>query len=383
MFKTDTKKLFNEVTRSYNQLKSAKNSEEKMALANYIGNLYVDIASVQEDDVYISKKTIFGSRKNYQKFMKKIDIYEIKMLENYVLQKDFHRDYLKKVLNGMKSKIKCIDRDEICKTSILSIDEYYSIFYDFMKSIGQDEMFDKFYKEGRIYACDTDENMGILGQTEVNPISKEINIFVGDPKYDINSMYVLAHEFGHAYDFSRFDEPIELFNRFFYQSFYSEVFSKLFERLFLQYLIKNNILIDEAKDKLLEMEETNCDYMLGAYILSLLDDGYLLSNSYQFLSKEKLYELVGNNFSIEDNIKKFIHNCTYFDITEDYRYAYGDIMSMFLKIQIDNYGFDNDLIDEIFKIRSSMFDSEIFEKLNFGPNRYKKLHRQEINLLKK
>ena len=133
MFKTDTKKLFNEVTRSYNQLKSAKNSEEKMALANYIGNLYVDIASVQEDDVYISKKTIFGSRKNYQKFMKKIDIYEIKMLENYVLQKDFHRDYLKKVLNGMKSNIKCIDRDEICKTSILSIDEYYSIFYDFMK----------------------------------------------------------------------------------------------------------------------------------------------------------------------------------------------------------------------------------------------------------
>lgn len=383
MFKTDTRKLFEEVTKGYNQLKNAKNSQERVALANYIGNLYVNIASVQDEDVFVSKKTIFGSNKNYKKFNKIVDIYEMKMLENFVAQKDFHRDYLKRVLSGVKSNLKGIENDEMDKISVLSVDEFYSIFYDFMKSIKQDELFDKFYTEGRIYAYDSDADLDYLGNTEFNPISGETNIFVGDYKYDINSMFTLAHEFGHAYDWSKFNKSVEDYNRYFYQSFYDEVFPELFERLFLKYLIDNNILVDDAKNKLFEREEVNREYLLGAYILSLLDDEYLLSTSYQYLSREKLFELVGNNFSVEDDIKEFILNSTYFNIMEDYRYAYGDILSMFLKIQVENYGFDNDLIDEILRIRCDMFDKSIIEKYNFNPTRYKILHRKEIKMIKK
>ena len=383
MFKTDTRKLFEEVTRGYNQLKNAKNSQERVALANYIGNLYVNIASVQDEDVFVSKKTIFGSNKNYKKFNKIVDIYEMKMLENFVAQKNFHRDYLKRILSGVNSNLRGIENDEIDKTSVLSVDDFYSIFYDFMKSIKQDELFDKFYTEGRIYAYDSDADLDYLGNTEFNPISGETNIFVGDYKYDINSMFTLAHEFGHAYDWSKFNKSVEDYNRYFYQSFYGEVFPELFERLFLKYLIDNNILVDDAENKLIEREEVNREYLLGAYILSLLDDEYLLSTSYQYLSREKLFELVGSNFSVDDDIKEFILNSTYFNIMEDYRYAYGDILSMFLKIQVENYGFDNDLIDEILRIRCDMFDKSIVEKYSFNPTRYKILHRNEIKMIKK
>ena len=383
MFRTDTKKLYEEVTRGYNQLKSAKNSEERMALANYIGNLYRDISAVEDSCVHIKEKTIFGSRKNHQKFFKKLDLYEVKMLENFVLQKDFHADYFRTVLQGVEENFELIPDAERDKNTLLSREEYYAIFSEFMKSIKQSDLFDKFYKEGKIYSTVSDDNEKALGNTEYNPISGETNIFISDFNYDIHSMFTLAHEFGHAYDLSKFNESVENYNRYFYQSFYGEVFSKLFERLFVEYLIKNNILKNEAKDKLFEMELINYGYLLGSYILSLLDDKYLLANSYPYFSSEKIFELVKDSFIDEDYIKNFIDGSPYFDVLEDCRYAYGDILSMFLKIQIDNYGFDNDLIDEIFKFRSELFDSSMIDKYNLNPNRYNRLHRKEIKLSKK
>jgi len=44
---------------------------------------------------------------------------------------------------------------------------------------------------------------------------------------------------------------------------------------------------------------------------------------------------------------------------------------------------DNDLIDEILRIRCDMFDKSIVEKYNFNPTRYKILHRKEIKMIKK
>lgn len=383
MFRTDTKKLYEEVTRGYNQLKSAKNSEERMALANYIGNLYIAISSVQDSDVFIKEKTIFGSHKNYQKFVKKLDIYEVKMLENLVSQQDFHREYLRDIIMGVEDNFSRLKEEEMSKTTIISKEECYAIFHDFMKSINQDNMFDKFYKEGRIYSSKVDEKNGSLGNTEYNPISGETNIFIRNFKYDVHSMFTLAHEFGHVYDLSRFNESVENFNKYFYQSFYGEVFSRLFERLFVQYLIKNNILLNESKDMLFEMELINHGYALGSYILSLLDSQYLLSGSYQYFSKDKIFDLVQDKFIDTNYIKEFIKGSTYFDVMEDFRYAYGDIVSMFLKVQIDNYGFDNDLIDEFFEIRSGLFDSDFIDRNNFNANRYKVLHRKESKMTKK
>ena len=115
----------------------------------------------------------------------------------------------------------------------------------------------------------------------------------------------------------------------------------------------------------------------------MLPDDYLLANAFQYDNRRQIFKKVKDGFSDEDSIKKFILEGERLNLKEDLTYAYGDIISMFLKIQIDNYGFDNDLVEEIMKIRSSMFDSKIFEKYNFGPNRYKKLHRQEFKLIKK
>ena len=383
MYRTDTKKLYEEVNKGYVSLKNAKNTEEKLALANYIGNLYRSISAVQDEELEIKEKTVFGSHKNFQKIFKKIDLYEMKMLENFVSEKDFHQKYLKKIVLGIEDKFKKINDDKNSKTTFLSFDDFYLIFYDFMKSINQEKLFEKFHKEKRIYRSNTRECENLLGHTVFNPISGDIDIFIDDFNYTVHSMYSLAHEFGHVYDNTNFNESIDNYNRYFYQSFYGEIFSKLFERLFLEYMIKNNILIDEAKDELLFMEFINYEYLLGSYMLTLLGDEYLLSNSYQYMSREKFFEMIESKFANPEYIYEFILNSTYFDIGEDFTYTYGDIISMFLKIQVENYGFDNDLISEVLKFRSGMFDSKVFEKYDFDSDRYIKLHNKEFKLLKK
>ena len=196
-------------------------------------------------------------------------------------------------------------------------------------------------------------------------------------------MSTLAHEFGHVYDLSFTLGDVEEFNQYFYLSFFGEVIPRLFERLFFQFMIDKGILTDEIKDKVFEFEVINHDYLLGCYILSLINENSFLDNSYQSLSKDELIQKVKNYFISEDTIRDFVYNSTGFDVLEDFRYAYGDIVSLFLKEAVEDCGLSNDFVEEFLKIRSGLFSEDFLRKWGMGPENYVQLHEKELQMIKK
>ena len=333
------------------QIKNAKTREEVLALSNYIYDLDESIAAIDPTYTPKDKLSFLNDKKNE------------------VLDKKFgvHMDK---------------EEDDI-EITTLSEDDYYNIFYEFMSKMGLEKYFDRFIKNKRIYTTSKSFDETTLGSTAFNPITKDSDIFVDGLEYDIFSMFTLAHEFGHVYDLNRFDGNINDWNTYFYQSFNGEVVSKTFERLFVDFLIKNNIQVPEAKTLLCDMLDANYEFAKASYIISLIPDRYLLDDSYLELSPAQVYKLVGRYFSKNDKVRKFINKCSSLDIKDTFQYSYGDVISMILSNRIKNSDYDLDALGEFFEFRRKPFETEMLDRLRVTPDRYVKLYKKDIELLKK
>lgn len=382
MIKTDSdRQLHSRINVALQLLKNSKNSDERIALANYIGNTYSALQGMKNRTDEYFKKT-FKRKKEYFKFLKKIDIYEDQMREHFISNKDFHTSFFEEIMFPVENNLALINYEEV-ENTILTEDDFYTIFHDFMKSLHLENLMEKLVKEKRIHSFDKDEEQTMLGFTLFNHLNSDIDIFVGNFSFNIQSMFTLAHEFGHVYDLLNFSEDTTKYNKFFYQSFNAEVISKLYERLFITYMINNNILLDESKDKLFDLELINHGYLLGAYILSLLDEEYISNASYALLDKEEIARMVKSHFTSAAAVEDYISSTTYFDLGEDFTYSYGDIISMFLHESIKDSGFDNEFFNAFLIYRCNMFDRDFFNKWEMSPDRYVELHEKELQLLKK
>ena len=379
----DTQELRKKIDDSVQILKSSKSIAEKIAVSNYIENINDAITCVEEVDLELSEETIYGSLKDRRKYFKKLNIYQKQLLENFILNKMFHNSFMGEVLSGVEENFLDVEEKDLSPTTNLSEEDYHDIFYQFMKSINLENLFDKYVKEKKIYSTSLEYSPSNLGFTIYNPVKRDSDIFIFEFEYNIHSMFTLAHEFGHVYDLSHYDEDILKFNNSSYRSFFGETISKTFERLFLDYMISNNILIDESLDKLFEMNLINHDYVLAAYMLSLLPDKYIENEAYTKLRKGKFIKLIKNEFISEEAVREFVFNSVGFNINEDFTYAYGDILSMFIKNEIDENGFSNDLLKEFFSKRCEVFSEEFFREWGMGPENYVKLHDKQMQYLKK
>lgn len=383
MIKTENpKKLYEKLELAKRQLKNAKSREEIMAISNYIYLLNDSIGLVSPTIESITNKIDYLDGKTNEKMDKKYFTHEGKMIRNYLSQKEFHENFFERLYKKTSHLISSVEDDEYSGITTLTEEEYYNIFFEFMNKLGLAKYFDKYVKGKRIYKTkDSYENT--LGFTLFNPLTKDSAIFIGDLEYDIFSMFTLAHEFGHIYDLNNFDEDIKTYNEYFYQSFNGETISKTFERLFVDFLIENNILVDEAKDQMFDMINYNYEYILASYIISLIPDILLVDDSYLELSPTKLYKLVERYFSKKNHVRKFINKCSDFELKETYTYAYGDVYSLFLRDRIkqDNYSLDS--LKEFFEFRSELFNPEMLEKLRIDSKGYVKLYKKDIELLKK
>ncbi len=376
-----TKGLYRRLQAANNLLKTTNNPNDKIALCNYIGNIYDAISSVGDKKIIVKKKDIFGSNKYHKKFHRKLVKLEDIMLEKFIQDKEFHSSYMGEVCFGVEQLHDDDPEYNVDLYQELSKSDFDDIFFQFMKSINLDGFLEDYLKKSNIYSYKLSDDNHTLGMTLYNPVNRDVDVLIGDFILDIQALFTLAHEFGHVYDMSLFEGNTEEYNRYFYQSFYGEVVSKLFERLFLSYMINNNILKEEAQDKLMEVDDNNHDYLLTSYILSLLDEDLIRDSAYSYLSEEELIEVVNKYFN--NNISEFVSELDYVDLQEDFTYAYGDIVSMFIKDSIDKYGFSNELIDEFLKVRSNLFDEEFFREFGMGPDNYLDLYKKELKLLKK
>lgn len=375
--------LYDRLRKANKLMSNVTNMEDKMVLANYIGNLYTFIGNVLNIKVKPKKKRIFGDKKGYRDFYSLFDEKEDEMLDNLIRYKEFHCDLIGDIIPLIEDVMMGICCEEIIEDEPINKNDYYNIFMEFMKSLKLDELFLKYLRDGRIHSSTLKEGDTCLAATIYNPFTKDIDMSVSNFSYSVLSMFSMAHEFGHVYDLSSLDIDSKIYNRYFYQSFYGEVYSKLFERLFISYMINNNILKDNAKSVICHMILINHDYLLAAYILSLFDDGYLEDGVYKCMNMEELIDVIKNHFYDEDEVMDYILGVRNLDARDDFTYSYGDIISMFLKGVVEQSGFDNEFVHEFNSIRTNLFRPDFLEKYGINSENYVKLYKNEVGLLQK
>ena len=75
--------------------------EEIVAVNNYIFNLYDAIESMGEEQCRYNDDIIYSSIKSPRNYRKKLDIYEKSLLEDYVRNQDFHKEFI----DGIKKRL--------------------------------------------------------------------------------------------------------------------------------------------------------------------------------------------------------------------------------------------------------------------------------------
>ena len=369
-------------------IKEEKNNDVRLALYNYIGNLYSALSTIKGRKVYPNKSKIFGGIDNYRRFIKKTDYLFDVYDDNFIKFKMFHRDYFHQLLlESEKLFVEMINEniDYRVENNMLSEDDFLTIFHDFLQSIGLESFFDEIIKNGKLFSMNKDRDFEqYRGLTLYNPRTGESNILINGFEYSLDSMYTLAHEMGHVYDGFRIydDKDSERYLHYNYRSVYLEVIPRLFERLFLDYLIKNNICRDAALDKLVDMEINNHDYLVSAYAMSLFDDKLLKDDRYHSLKPAEVVNIVKEYFSDLESIKELFSN-KYIRLDEEINYTYGDIMSMFLKEGVQEEGFSNPLFKEFLRVRLEDFNPEFIERHELSSERYREKYIREIKVLRK
>ena len=369
-------------------VKEEKNNDVRLALYNYIGNLYSALSTVKGRKVYPNKDKIFGGIDNYKRFMKKTDfLYDI-YDDNFIRYKLFHREYFHQLLletEGLFIDMVNENVDYREGDDTFTEDDFLIVFHDFLKSLGIEKLFDEILENNRIYSMNKGRNFEQYnGMTLYNPVTGESDILLNGFNYNVDSMFTLAHEMGHVYDGFRIfdDKDSERFLHYNFRSTYLEVISRLFERLFLDYLIKNNICREAALDKMVDMEINNHDYLVSAYTMSLLDDELLKYDRYHSLKPREIVSYVKDYFNDLETIKRLFSD-KYIRLDEEVNYTYGDIMSMFLKDGVQAEGFSNLEFKEFLRTRIDDFNPEFIETHGFTPERYREKYIRDMKVLRK
>ena len=118
-------------------------------------------------------------------------------------------------------------------------------------------------------------------------------------------------------------------------------------------------------------------------IISLIPDVYLIDGSYLNLKRKEIYKIVERYFTRKKKIEKFINKRENFEIGDKYRYAYGDVYSLIFKEMIKDNDYKLDCLEEFFSVRSEDFSPSILDRIGITTDKYVKLYKKDIELLKK
>lgn len=380
MIETKIDKLYQKMVVAAKQLKLLQDPEAKIALINYMENLFdslMDIDTIVEDIDFFE-----DCYEEYHYFCKRMKTYDKKYLKSYLRQKDFHQKYLDHILIEIEE---CLPEkvDLTGEEVAFSAKDFWDIFYQFLKEIKLEELFNSFYHNGSIYSIHRDSQKDALGYTIYNPILKDSDLFIQNFRYDLFHMNILAHEFGHGYDFARYDGSITDYNRYFYLSSMTEVLSTLMERLLYRFLLKNHIETEIVKEKYCDFEFQNYDLVLSAYIYSLLNDPLIMSIHSQQMDMNKILKVIKEEFDDEEKVKIFLEKFQQYEIGEVYSYAYGDILSLFLCEAVEQDGFYTPVMKEFLRQRNEKFPKEFMKKYDFSPKNYGRQYQKEWKLIQK
>ena len=383
----DPKKLYQKLDQAHLMLHDSISPEERLALENYISILYQAIVCLGDMDVVVDKKKCFGNEKKHQQFIRRLNTYSDRLIVNFLNNKRYHRNYLNSLIPAEEDEIErrmLPFRDMEEEEKIFTKEDFEEIMHGFMKSIGQQHLFEDLSKNGNIYSTFVGGmKESDLGFTTYNPLNKDADVFVKKFDNNLGSMMTLAHEMGHVIDLKEFDGDITEYNKYFYVSLFDEVIARTMERLLIRYLMKNNIEVNEVKDILLSFEINNIDFQVQAYILTLLDKHIISKYLYPDMKDEDIEKRIRKHFYDDAIITEYIRSAKENDLPNVFQYVYGDIISMFLADAIEEDGFGNELVQKFMKDRIQPFSEKMMEENGFDPKTYIKKYKKEMELFDK
>lgn len=289
-----------------------KSTDEEETLSSYIGitDFYEEIQLMQELTEVNEKLQELKKTPKWEQVEIKLNDYfkqrdEKLMLNGELYFEIFNKQY--KTVNKIASDVRNISYDytELDDSSI------YNILYDYFSKNDSRmlELFSKYTNKQTIFPSIMPFQ---LGSTSAPNVFDNIYIKVRRQS-NFKEMLVMLHEISHARFFEDIIRPRDdkEFNSFVCTNLYSEVYPRLQERMFLQWLLDNNILVQDVKKYLAEellyldrilvksIESYNKNKKLGYYdvkdINSYLYRDLLFLNNYITDNNKKI-----NDTALED-----------------------------------------------------------------------------------
>jgi len=259
-----------------------------------------------------------------------IEDYKLEFVKNTLSSNLFYK-FSKSVINSYKNVKFPFYRDHGKVMRRLSEREMQEIIFDFANDYDVNllKKFKDLYREGNVFEG---ELSGCSGLTfPLQSINKNLLFYTSDLGNSVYSASVIAHEYGHCYEYDSIYEVGSVRDENFINKLpFSEVSSKFFEYAFLRYLKENKIY------------ETDTDICLRNYYINLFSFMYSVNLSYKM--KNIVFDNFGNvtisDQDVIDYATKVAESVNYFDIPYekgelfDYRNAYiyglGGLFSVYL-----------------------------------------------------
>lgn len=375
-----SKQLKVKLLQASKDLKRISDKEARFAMTNYISNVY-RAAKDLNPPINLDFKTAFSSRKAYNLSIKRANILSDRMLDDFVLNKDFHGTFIEDVLSEKEAvENNYVEKDIEPKT--YSPEEFSEILFDFLKSINQEELFDRIIEKGIIHNQRSNRS-GNRGSILYNPVNGDTDILIRKFQYTLPDMNVIVHELGHALDYQIMGIDPQKFNYYFYVSFMDEVISNLFEKLFIDYAIRHNLEYEIVQNMLFNYDIDYFYSQFNAFLLSTLSDEDLYSDKFLDLDSKGFYRLFKDYFDSQEEADEHLALCGDIDLESVYGYSYGNIISTFLADEIRKNGFDNLMLADFLRNRYGKFDRDLFERNDWTPKKFGKIYRKELEILSK
>ena len=382
MIQTGTRPIYQEIEQSTKLQSRAKSLETKLALANYITDMY-EVLYCMGDEPRFPKYAAFGSREHKEKIDSLLQSYRRLQLDNFLEHKDFHHHMFGEIVTDVQELIVPLFGGEEPRERAFSDVEFYNILYSFLGEYGLDSQFRSLDKNGKMLSFYQSQK-SMDGLTSFNPATGETFLFVAkENSFDYTTMVTLIHEFGHGYDLGEMGTNPLAFNQYYYLSPYSEVFPRTLERLFLRYCAQNGIRGGSSREKFLDFASFNFDYLLWGYVLCKLEDNFFRKHKDLNFQIDKIVRKVGSSFNDAEALSESLHSCPDFNIRDIVRYTYGDIVSIFLADDIEKFGMKSDLLEYFMRGRIGVFQERFLEEMGIDPTSYMEHYEKEYQYIKK
>ena len=176
-------------------------------------------------------------------------------------------------------------------------------------------------------------------------------------------MNTIIHELGHAWDSLELAKRNGIYQQYYhYDSIYIEVISKQFEKKFLNYLIENNILVNDTSILLNDFYHDITDYLVTIEFLASLDNKFLEDENYKRIDSKILSGEFAGNF-IKKDLTVDIVDIEDIDLTKELYYGYGGLLAVyFTQLERDDYDKFQYIYKQFLDNRYKPFNVDIFNK---------------------